>query len=52
MTDEDDLEEVGTKTNSPTRACSHNEISDTKEQNQGTSMLNCRKRRQEEGQGD
>lgn len=52
MTDEDDLEEVGTKTDSPTRACSRNEISDTKEQTQGTSMLNCRKRRQEEGQGD
>lgn len=47
----EDLEEVGTKTASPTRACSRNEIGDTKEQTPGTSMLNCRKRRQEEGQG-
>lgn len=47
-----DLEEVGTKTASPTRACSRNEISDTKEQTPGTSMLNRRKRRQEEEHGD
>lgn len=50
VTDEDDLEEVGTRNASSTRACSRNEIDDTKEQTPGTSMLNRRKRRQEEEQ--